>query len=118
MTTGPAAARRPPTETSLAIGGPGWQGVAGWDSEGLNVILRDIRSGGRRVAVGLAGWIAGQDRALTNARRASTEVSRRRVERDEVTIYVDALRDRKRADGESAEDGAEEWPRRSAQGAD
>jgi hypothetical protein len=79
------------------------------------VILRDIRSGGRRVAVGLAGWIAGQDRALANARRASTEVSQRRVERDEVTIYVDALHDRKRDAQSSA---SQEWPRKSARGAD
>jgi len=55
------------------------------------VIVRDIVSGGRRVTVQLASWLAGQDRALSNARRASTEVSRRRVERDEVTIYLDEL---------------------------
>jgi hypothetical protein len=46
---------------------------------------------GRRVVVQLAGVLAGQDQALRNARRASTEVSRRRVERDEVAIYLDAL---------------------------
>jgi hypothetical protein len=53
--------------------------------------VRDIVSIGRRVAVQLTGWLASQERAVTNARRASTEVSRRRVERDEVTIYLDAL---------------------------
>jgi nucleoside-triphosphatase THEP1 len=60
-------------------------------SEGQSVILKDMVSGGRRVAVELAGWLAGQEQALSNARRASTEVSRRRVERDEVTLYLEAL---------------------------
>jgi hypothetical protein len=55
------------------------------------VIVRDIVSDGRRVVVRLAGWLARQDQALDNARRASTEVSRRRVERDEVEIYLDTL---------------------------
>jgi hypothetical protein len=64
--------------------------------EGQNVKVWDIvsggASGGRQVAVRLAGRLAGQERSLANARRASTEVSRRRVERDEVTIYLDGLR--------------------------
>jgi len=64
--------------------------------EGQSVIVWDIVSGGvsggRQVVVRLAGWLAGQEQALVNARRASTEVSRRRVERDEVTIYLDGLR--------------------------
>jgi hypothetical protein len=65
--------------------------VARVKSEGLSVIVKDIVSVGRRVAVQLAGVMAGQEKALHNARRASTEVSRRRVERDEVAIYLGSL---------------------------
>jgi hypothetical protein len=78
----------------MAFGCPGWQGSARVQSEGLNVIGRDIVSEGRRAVVRLAGWLARQDHALDNARRASTEVSQRRVERDEVTIYLDGLEPR------------------------
>ena len=72
----------------------------------------DIVSAGRRIAVGLAGLLAGQQQALDNARRASTEVSRRRVERDDVSIYLDGLEP---ADVEAS---AGEWPDESAQVAD
>ena len=81
---------------------------AGWSSEGLSVIVRDIVSAIRRIAVVLAN----QQRALDNARRASTEVSRRRVERDEVSIYLDALQ------SPEPEESAGEWPDGSAQVAD
>jgi hypothetical protein len=81
------------------------------------VILREVLDGGRRVAVGLAGWMAGQDRALSNARRASTEASRQRVERDDVAIYLDAIDERNGAGAASAP-STEEWPRRSAHAAD
>ena len=70
--------------------------------------LRDIVSDGRRAAVQLAEWLARQDRALHNARRASTEVSRRRVERDEIDIYLDSLHEPSR----------NEWPGASAKAAD
>jgi hypothetical protein len=33
--------------------------------------------------------LIGQERALTNARVACTELSRRRVEREEVELYLD-----------------------------
>jgi hypothetical protein len=77
------------------------------------VIEKDIVSAGRRVVVGLASWLAGQEQALDNARSASTEVSRRRVERDEVAIYLDALHP-------VVEDevSTEQWPPTSAQAAD
>ncbi len=57
------------------------------------MIVSELLYGGRHLAVRLAGWLAGQDKALTNARRASTAASQRRVERDEVAIYLDALED-------------------------
>ena len=69
-------------------------------------------SAGRRIAAGLADVLAGQQQALDNARRASTEVSRRRVERDEVSIYLAGLRP------SEAEQAAEEWPDESAHAAD
>ncbi len=83
----------------------------------------DIVSGGRQAVARLADWLGDQERALDNARRASTEVSRRRVERDEVTIYLDGLHAGPSApaagadEAESAE-GAEGWPGTSAQAAD
>ena len=76
------------------------------------MIVNDIASAGRRVVVGLTGRLAGQERSLANARRASTEVSRRRVERDEVSIYLDELQ------GAGGDVAAEQWPSRSAQTAD
>jgi hypothetical protein len=77
------------------------------------LIVKDIVSAGRRVAVGLASWLAGQEQALDNARRASTEVSRRRVERDEVAIYLDAMQP-------AVEDevSTDDWSPTSAQAAD
>ena len=43
---------------------------------------------GRRVA----GWaVASNERAVANARRATTVCSRRRVEREEVALYLAAL---------------------------
>ena len=86
---------------------------SGQESKGQSVIVRDIVSVGRRFAVGFAGWLAGQEQALVNARRASTEVSRRRVEREEVSIFLDEL-----SDARSEELSAEEWPSTSAQAAD
>jgi hypothetical protein len=77
------------------------------------VIVKDIVSAGRRVVVGLASWLAGQEQALDNARSASTEVSRRRVERDEVAIYLDVMHPA-REDAVSTD----EWPPTSAQAAD
>ena len=76
------------------------------------MIVRDIVAAGRRIAAGLADVLAGQQQALDNARRASTEFSRRRVERDEVSIYLEGLRP------SEAEQAAEEWPDESAQAAD
>jgi len=38
----------------------------------------------------LLGALMGQDRAVANARAAATELSRRRVEREEVALYLDA----------------------------
>ena len=77
------------------------------------MIVKDIVSAGRRLAVGLASWLAGQEQALDNARRASTDVSRRRVERDEVSIYLDTLQ----AEDEGVAPAAE-WPPTTAQAAD
>ena len=96
----------------MVCDGWGWQGVAGLSSEGLEVVVKDIVSVGRRIAAGLAGLVAGQQQALDNARRASTEVSRRRVERDEVSIYLDGL------ETAQAESSAGEWPDEPAQAAD
>lgn len=84
----------------------------GYESKGQSVIVSDIASAGRRVVVGLAGWLAGQERSLANARRASTEVSRRRIERDEVSIYLDELH------GAAGDGSAAEWPSTTAQAAD
>ena len=83
------------------------------ESEGQSVIVSDIVSAGRRVVVGLASWLAGQDQALDNARRASTVVSRRRVERDAIEIYLDELHP-----AQEAELSTEEWPGTSARTAD
>ena len=77
------------------------------------MVVREIGTVGRRFAVGLASWLAGQERALDNARHASTEVSRRRVERDEVAIYLD---ERHPVDG--GEPSTQQWPDRSARAAD
>lgn len=77
------------------------------------MIVKDIVSAGRRVVVGLAGWLAGQEQALDNARSASTEVSRRRVERDEVAIFLDAM-----DPGDEDAVSTEEWSPTSAQAAD
>jgi hypothetical protein len=77
------------------------------------VIVNDIVSAGRRVVVGLAGWLAGQEQALDNARRASTVVSRRRVEREAIAIYLDELHP-----AEPSDLSAQEWPGTSAQAAD
>ena len=70
--------------------------------------LKDIVDDGRRAAVQLAEWLARQDRALHNARKASTEVSQRRVEHDEIEIYLDSLRTPSR----------KEWSDSSARAAD
>ena len=43
---------------------------------------------------GLLTRLAGQDRALANARTAATELSRRRVEREEVELYLAARAER------------------------
>ena len=40
----------------------------------------------------LGSQLANQETALTNARRASTQLLRRRVERDEVELYLDDLK--------------------------
>ena len=48
---------------------------------------RQARSWGTR----LGSHLANQETALTNARRASTHLLRRRVERDEVELYLDDL---------------------------
>ena len=39
----------------------------------------------------LGARLADQETALTNARRASTQLLRKRVERDEVELYLDDL---------------------------
>ena len=75
--------------------------------------MSDILSAGRRVAVAAAARLAAQDKALDNARRASTEVSRRRVERDEVSLYLEGLTPPARAEA-----SANEWPDVSARTAD
>ena len=77
------------------------------------MIVSDIVSAGRRVVVGLASWLAGQDQALHNARRASTVVSRRRVEREAIAIYLDELNP-----ADEADLSTEEWPGTSAKTAD
>ena len=92
--------------------GTDWQGVPG-PSEGQSVIGSDIVSAGRRVLAGLAGLVAGQRQALDNARRASTVVSRRRVEREAIAIYLDELNP-----AEEADLSTEEWPGTSAKTAD
>jgi hypothetical protein len=45
--------------------------------------------------------LIGQDRAVANARRAATEISRRRVERHDVELYLESLTAPRRS--------AEEW---------
>jgi hypothetical protein len=76
----------------VEFAGVQWQGEGrGRRAEDLNVRLKDIVDDGRRTAVQLAEWLARQDRALHNARKASTEVSQRRVEHDEIEIYLDSL---------------------------
>ncbi len=53
----------------------------------------------------LGNRLADQETALTNARRASTQLLRRRVERDEVELYLDeqpAVVPEQRAAGEVA----------------
>ena len=77
------------------------------------MIGSDIVSAGRRVVVGLASWLAGQDQALDNARRASTVVSRRRVEREAIAIYLEELNPAEEADLSTGE-----WPDTSAKTAD
>ena len=42
----------------------------------------------------LLARLVGQDRALANARAAATELSRRRVEREEVELYLAARKER------------------------
>ena len=71
-----------------------------------------IVSGGLRVAAGLTSWLAGQEQALRNARRASTEVSRRRIERDEVQIYLESLDTADPGTHHVSVDGATEYLRR------
>ena len=76
---------------------------------------------GRRVVVQLAEVLAGQQQALHNARRASTEVSRGRVERDEVAIFLDALDEQAAAEAAAMDaDGTavDGWPGASAKAAD
>ena len=41
----------------------------------------------------LIGWLVSQERAVTNAREASTELCRQAVERREVEIYLTARRE-------------------------
>jgi hypothetical protein len=48
---------------------------------------RQARTWGTR----LGSHLASQETALTNARRASTHLLRRRVERDEVELYLEDL---------------------------
>ncbi|HET6652592.1 MAG TPA: hypothetical protein VFH10_08120 [Nocardioides sp.] len=42
----------------------------------------------------LLARLAGQERALANARAASTELSRQRVEREEVELFLSARAER------------------------
>ena len=42
----------------------------------------------------LVGWLTSQERSLANARTAATSLSRRRVEREEVEIYLEERRAR------------------------
>ncbi len=42
----------------------------------------------------LVGWLTSQERSLENARAAATTMSRRRVERLEVEIYLEQRRSR------------------------
>jgi hypothetical protein len=49
----------------------------------------------------LSAHLANQETALTNARRASTHLLRRRVERDEVELYLDDLQSRPEGAGEA-----------------
>ena len=86
-------------------------------SEGLSVIVRDIVSVGRRFVAQVAGLLAGQEHSLHNARRASTEVSRRRVERDEVAIYLDSLH-ASETGPEAGRARMDEWPGASVKAAD
>ena len=53
--------------------------------------------------------LADQETALTNARRASTQLLRRRVERDEVELYLDDL-----DHGSSASSGSPSVPEQRA----
>jgi hypothetical protein len=50
----------------------------------------------------LGSHLANQETALTNARRASTHLLRRRVERDEVELYFDDLESRPEGAAEPA----------------
>ena len=56
----------------------------------IQSVWRQARSWGTRVGIQLSS----QETSLVNARRASTQLSRRRVERDEVDIFLDDLEDR------------------------
>ena len=55
----------------------------------IESVWRQARTWGTR----LGDRVASQETALTNARRASTVLLRRRVERDEVAIFLDDLDD-------------------------
>jgi len=54
----------------------------------------------------LGSHLANQETALTNARRASTHLLRRRVERDEVELYLGDLEARPQAAAEVPEQRA------------
>jgi hypothetical protein len=87
-------------------------GAARGESRGERVIQsawRQAWSWGTR----LGSQLANQETALTNARRASTHLLRRRVERDEVELYLGHLESRP----EGTEDLAVPEQRAAQQGA-
>jgi hypothetical protein len=49
---------------------------------------------GRKRMKRLVGWLVSQERAVTNAREAATELCRLSVERREVELYLAARRER------------------------
>ena len=53
----------------------------------IQAVWGQVRSWGARVGE----VVSSQEVALTNARRASTQASRRRVEREAVEIYLDEM---------------------------
>jgi hypothetical protein len=79
----------------MAFVGPCWQGedheAAAGPAEREEAVRVQFPVQWWDVVRAWGAQLASQDRALHNARRASTALLRRRVERDEVALYLDGL---------------------------